>query len=110
VVLSYIESFAAGRLQIHPDDKTYGVQTQQWLSPYGVLNIIRHPMFDNQYNGIAVVLDLSTIKHCVLNGRDTELKTNIQATDADEEVDQYLTEVGLQRVNFEKNALLKGVV
>lgn len=110
VVLSYIESFASGKLQVRPDDKTYGVQTRQWISPFGVLNIVRHPMFDNQYNGIAVVLDLSTLKHCVLNGRDTELKTNIQANDADEETDQYLTEVGLQRVNFEKNAFLKGVV
>ncbi|MBI3421218.1 MAG: DUF5309 family protein [Candidatus Sungbacteria bacterium] len=110
VVLSYIESFASGKLQVRPDDKTYGVQTRQWISPFGVLNIVRHPMFDNQYNGIALVLDLSTLKHCVLNGRDTALQTNIQANDADEETDQYLTEVGLQRVNFEKNALLKGVV
>ena len=67
-------------------------------------------MFDNQYSGIGVVLDLDTLKHAVLNGRDTELKTNIQDNDADEEVDQYLTECGLQRMNFEKNALLKGVV
>jgi hypothetical protein len=37
------------------------------------------------------------------------LETNIQDNDADEEVDQYKTEAGLQRVNFEKNALLKGV-
>lgn len=110
IVLSYIESFAAGKLQVRPEDKTYGVQTRQYLSPYGVLNIVRHPMFDNQYSGIAVVLDLSTVKHAVLNGRDTVLQTNIQANDADEEVDQYLTESGLQRQNFEKNALLKGVV
>jgi len=44
-----------------------------------------------------------------LNGRDTVLETNIQDNDADEEVDQYKTETGLQRTNFEKNALLKGV-
>ena len=37
------------------------------------------------------------------------LETNIQDNDADEEVDQYKTETGLQRTNFEKNALLKGV-
>lgn len=110
VILSYIEGFAAGKLQVRPDDKTYGVQTRQYLSPFGVLNIVRHPMFDNQYNGMGVVLDLATLKHAVLNGRDTELKTNIQDPDADEEVDQYLTESGLQRMNFEKNALLKGVV
>jgi hypothetical protein len=66
-------------------------------------------MFDNQYAGLGVVVDLSTLKHCPLNGRDTSLETNIQDNDADEEVDQYKSEAGLQRVNFEKNALLKGV-
>ena len=93
-----------------PSDKTYGVEVRKYQSSFGTLNIIRHPMFENQYAGMGVVLDLSTIKHCTLNGRDTLLETNIQDNDADEEVDQYKTEAGLQRVNFEKNALLKGVV
>ncbi len=110
VVLGYLESFAANKLYIVPSDKTYGVEVRKYQSSFGTLNIIRHPMFENQYAGMGVVLDLSTIKHCTLNGRDTLLETNIQDNDADEEVDQYKTEAGLQRVNFEKNALLKGVV
>lgn len=110
VVLGYLESFAANKLYIVPSDKTYGVEVRKYQSSFGTLNIIRHPMFENQYAGMGVVLDLSTIKHCTLNGRDTLLETNIQDNDADEEVDQYKTETGLQRVNFEKNALLKGVV
>ena len=110
IVLGYLESFAASKLYIVPSDKTYGVEVRKYQSSFGTLNIIRHPMFENQYAGIGVVLDLSTIKHCTLNGRDTLLETNIQDNDADEEVDQYKTEAGLQRVNFEKNALLKGVV
>ncbi len=110
IVLGYLESFAANKLYIVPSDKTYGVEVRKYQSSFGTLNIIRHPMFENQYAGIGVVLDLSTIKHCTLNGRDTLLETNIQDNDADEEVDQYKTEAGLQRVNFEKNALLKGVV
>lgn len=109
IVLAYIEGFAAGRLQIVPSDKNYGVEVRKFLSSFGSLNIIRHPMFDQSYSGMGVVLDLSTVKHCPLNGRDTVLETNIQDNDADEEVDQYKTETGLQRTNFEKNALLKGV-
>ncbi len=110
IVLGYLEGFAANKLYIVPNDKTYGVEVRRYQSSFGTLNIVRHPMFENQYAGIGVVLDLSTIKHCPLNGRDTMLETNIQDNDADEEVDQYKTEAGLQRVNFEKNALLKGVV
>src|SRR3989339_1258943 len=109
IVLGYLESFAASKLYIVPSDKTYGVEVRKYQSSFGTLNIIRHPMFENQYAGIGVVVDLSTLKHCPLNGRDTNIETNIQDNDADEEVDQYKTEAGLQRVNFEKNALLKGV-
>ncbi len=110
IVLGYLESFATSKLFLVPSDKTYGVEVRKYTSSFGTLNIVRHPMFDNQYAGMGVVLDLSTLKHCPLNGRDTVLETNIQANDADEQVDQYKTETGLQRVNFEKNALLKGVV
>ncbi len=108
-ILGYLESFATAKLNIVPSDKTYGVEVRKFMTSFGTLNIIRHPMFDNQYAGMGVVLDLSTVKHCPLNGRDTNLETNIQDNDADEEVDQYKTEAGLQRVNFEKNALIKGV-
>ncbi len=109
IVLGYLESFSAGKLQTVPGEKTYGVEVRRYISSFGTLNIVRHPMFDNQYSGIGVVLDLSTVKHCPLNGRDTVLETSIQENDADEQVDQYKSETGLQRVNFEKNALLKGV-
>ncbi len=108
-ILGYLESFATGKLYLTPSDKTFGVEVRKYQSSFGTLNIVRHPMFDNQYAGMGVVLDLSTLKHCPLNGRDTSLETNIQDNDADEEMDQYKTEVGLQRVNFEKNALIKGV-
>ena len=109
-VLGYLASFATSKMYIVPNDKTYGVEIRKFQSSFGTLNIVRHPMFDNQYAGMGVVVDLSTLKHCPLNGRDTLLETNIQDNDADEEVDQYKTECGLQRTNFEKNALLKGVV
>lgn len=109
IVLGYLESFSAGKLQTVPGEKTYGVEVRRYISSFGTLNIVRHPMFDNQYAGIGVALDLSTVKHCPLNGRDTVLETSIQENDADEQVDQYKSETGLQRVNFEKNALLKGV-
>jgi len=108
-ILGHLESFATGKLMLTPSDKTFGVEVRKYQSSFGTLNIVRHPMFDNQYAGMGVVIDLSTLKHCPLNGRDTSLETNIQDNDADEEMDQYKTEVGLQRVNFEKNALLKGV-
>ncbi len=109
IILAYLESFYAGKMVVTPNDKTFGVEVRTVISSFGKLNIVRHPMFDGSYAGMGFVIDLSTLKHCPLNGRDTELKTNIQDNDADSEEDQYLTETGLQRVNMEKNALLKNV-
>lgn len=110
IVLGYLESFSANNIRTVPGEKTYGVEVRKFISSFGTLNIVRHPMFDNQYAGIGAVLDLGTVKHCPLANRDTMLETNIQENDADEQVDQYKSEVGLQRTNFEKNALLKGVI
>lgn len=109
-VLGYLESFSANNIRTVPGEKTYGVEVRKYISSFGTLNIVRHPMFDNQYAGIGVVIDLGTVKHCPLANRDTMLETSIQENDADEQVDQYKSEVGLQRTNFEKNALLKGVI
>jgi len=44
-----------------------------------------------------------------MNNRDTKLETNIHANDADGQVDQYMTEVGLERKQAAHNALLTGV-
>ena len=74
------------------------------------MNIVRRPMFDQQSSGLGVVLDVTTVKHRPLNGRDTALTTSVQLPGDDKFKDEYLTEAGLQRVNFEKNAILKGVV
>lgn len=109
IVLGYLESFSAGKLQTVPGEKTYGVEVRKYISSFGTLNIVRHPMFDKQYSGLGAVIDLATLKHCPLNGRDTILETSIQENDADEQVDQYKTETGLQRVQFDRNALIKGV-
>lgn len=109
-ILAYIEGFAQGKLQLTPDDKTYGVAVRKYQSPFGILNIVRHPMFEKQYAGLGAVIDINTIKHRPLNGRDTALTTNVQLPGDDKFKDEYLTEAGLQRVNFEKNALIKGVV
>ena len=44
-----------------------------------------------------------------MNNRDTKLMTNIQSPDADGQVDQYITECGLQRQQAPRHALIKGV-
>jgi hypothetical protein len=55
------------------------------------------------------MMDMESFAYRFMNNRDTSLQTNIQAPDADGEVDQYITEAGLQREQAAKHALLLGV-
>jgi len=50
---------------------------------------------------------MKTLKHKVL--RDTRLNSNIQTNGDDKVIHEYLTECGLARVNFEKNAMIINV-
>jgi hypothetical protein len=108
-ILAAIDGFADTKLELTTSDKTYGVEVRKWVSSFGTLNIVLHPMFDGEYAGYGVVLDMETIKHRPLQNRDTVLQTNIQDAGDDEVTDQYMTECGLARVNFQKNALIKNV-
>ncbi|HHY44809.1 MAG TPA: DUF5309 domain-containing protein [Firmicutes bacterium] len=108
-VLSAINYWAKGKLQIVPKDKTYGVQIIRYLSAHGELNIVKSKTLEKGYAGWAVGIDLENIVYRPLQGRDTKLKTNIQANDLDGWKDEYLTEFGMQ-VKLEKtHAVLKGV-
>lgn len=113
-VLSAINEIARGQIQTKTGDKTYGLQITTWESPHGVVNIVRHPFLVNDYAGYAFLLDMSTFRYRYLsaNGvnRDTKLYTHIEANSTDGEVDEYLSECGLERKQAAYSALLKGVV
>ena len=106
-VLAAIESFAQDKLQLKQGDNTFGVAVRQYISAFGILDIVLHPDFKGEYAGMGVVVDMKTLKHKVL--RDTRLNSNIQTNGDDKVIHEYLTECGLSRVNFEKNAMIINV-
>ena len=109
LVLQAINEFARGQITMRPNEKSYGMQISEYITAFGKINIIHNPMFVEDYAGYGFLLDMECFKYRYMADRDTKLFTNIQANDVDGQVDQYLTECGLQRVHAAKNALLKGV-
>jgi hypothetical protein len=108
-LLSAISQLAGLRLQTVPSDTTYGISVKEYISPFGKVNIVFHRLLEEYYDGTGVLVDLANVKYRFLEGRDTKLKTNIQANDEDSEKDEYLTECGLE-VGLEKtHALISGV-
>lgn len=109
-VLQAINEIARGQILMKPVESTYGMKISEWVTPFGIINIVHNPLFVEDYSGYAFVLDMESFVYRHMNNRDTQLQTNIQAPDADGQVDQYISEVGLQRAHSPKHALLKGVI
>lgn len=108
-VLQAINEIARGQVVTHTGDKTYGVKVSEWQTAFGTVNIVHNPLFVGEYAGYAFLLDMEMFKYRFMNNRDTKLEMNVQAPGVDGVVDQYISEVGLQRGQAPRHALLKGV-
>lgn len=109
MVLQAINEIARGQIQTKTGDTTYGVKISEWMTPFGTVNVVHNPLFQAEYAGYAFMLDMECFRYRYMTGRDTMLMTNIQANDVDGQVDQYISEVGLERKQAPRHAILKGV-
>lgn len=109
VVLQAINEIARGQILTKTGDTTYGVRISEWQTPFGIVNIVHNPLFVEDLSQNAYLLDMESFRYRFMEGRDTQLQMNIQAPDVDGEVDQYISEVGLERKQAPRHALLKGV-
>lgn len=109
VVLQAINEIARGQILTKTGDTSYGVKVSEWMTAFGTINIVHNPLFVEDYAGYAFLLDMDCFRYRYMDGRDTTLQTNVQAPDVDGEVDQYISEVGLERKQAARCALLKGV-
>jgi len=109
VVIQAINEFARGQIQMKPLARSYGMQISEYVTAFGKINLIHNPLFVEDYAGYGFLLDMESFRYRFMNNRDTKLKTNVQAPSVDGEIDEYLTECGLERKQAAKSALLKGV-
>jgi len=108
IVIQAINEIARGQITMRPNETSYGMKINDWQTAFGRISIVHNPLFIGDYAGYAFLLDMDCFKYRFMNNRDTKLFTNVQAPDVDGEIDQYLTECGLQRVQAAKCGLPKG--
>lgn len=109
IVLQAINEIARGQVLTKTGDTTYGVRISEWQTPFGIVNIVHNPLFVEELAGSAYLMDMESFRYRYMEGRDTQLQTNIQAPDVDGQVDQYISEVGLERKQASRHSLIKGV-
>ncbi len=112
---SAINSWAKGKLQMFPKDKTYGIAITNYLSVQGELNFTLERILGENatWNGYLFAVDMSLISYRYLGGnsknRDTQLLKNRQAAGSDEIKEEYLTEAGFQFFLENRHGYIKGV-
>jgi len=111
LIIQAINSWAKDNIQIVPKEKTFGINLSQWMTAFGMVNLVLTNLFTETttFSGYAYLIDPQQLTYRYLTNSDTKLKTNIQDNSADGEEDEYLSEVGLQFMQEKKAAQLYGV-
>jgi len=117
LLVSVLNNFSQTKLTTDVGDKTYGVSVTKWISPHGTVNIVKHNLLEGAtWGGYGILLDLGrgNVKYRYLSGgplgsRDTKLYRNRQAPDRDGQLDEWITECGLQFGEAKTHAVLTGV-
>ena len=110
-LVSVISSWAGAKLQtVSNASAKYGINVVEYISPHGTLNIVKHPLLVGNYSGMGICLDMADVEYKSLEGRDTNLQTNIQSNDSDIRRDMYLTEATIVVKMSKHHGVITGVV
>jgi hypothetical protein len=108
-VCSIVNQFAAGRIQTVTGQESYGMRLQRYISFHGDLILAPSMLFENDYEGTALILDMENIMYRPFAGNDSKLKTNIQSPDLDGWKDEYMTKYTIQVRNQETHMVVTGI-
>jgi len=92
---------STGQFQLIPSTKSYGIQVTEWLTAFGKINIVTHPLFSyettNQYS--MVVFEPENLKYRYITDttfyKDPD-KQNTGWTRKDGTSEEFLTECGME--------------
>lgn len=90
-LMATISSWAGHKLQTNSSaSATYGIAVTTYITPFGLLDIINHPLLETGYAGYGYIVDWDGIWY--RPARRTTLNTNIQLPGEDAFKDEYFTE------------------
>jgi hypothetical protein len=94
------ESTNAYGLDVQNIKGSFGHHVTRVSTLYGNLNFVLEPLFRNQHEHTAIMIDLNNVAYRPLAGngvsRDTQIITNVQGRNVDGRKDMILTESGLE--------------
>jgi hypothetical protein len=107
-VIATINSWGLNKLQLNtPASTTYGMSVSTYVSGFGDLQVISHPLLENGYAGTAYIIDPDGITYRPL--RRTQLHTDIQNPSEDGVKDEIRTEASFQFALEKSHGKITGV-
>lgn len=111
---SVLQTYPAGKVQVSQSERSYGIDVRTFTSPFGALRlVIDWELEGARYGGYLAALNFDDLGYRYLanekKNRDSHVKTNIQAPDAETRKDEWRTEAGLQVGNEKKHFLITGI-
>ena len=104
IFMQAINQFAKSKLRTFNGESTYGITLTKYEAAGRTILLHEHNLMTNDPNlndfsnfaGMAFFVDIKDLVLRYVKGRMTVFNSNIQANDADEREDEYLSEVGLE--------------
>jgi hypothetical protein len=111
-LMALVKMFRANsNFQVRYGEKAYGLTVTIITTPFGDVNLVTHPLFneDTTMTYWMLFLDIWNLKYRPLIDRDTRLLKNRQGNGDDFRRDEFLTEAGLELNMPESHMLVKNV-
>ncbi len=106
-LIRIIAGWARSLLTQRPSDNVTGISVTEYLSAHGKLYLIPHRLLTGStYGSYGILVDVDELTYRYLTDRDTKLYTNIQSPGYDGEIDEYLTECGLELRTEQKHGVI----
>lgn len=110
-LISVINTFAKGKLEVTMENKKYGMAVMEYMSPFGNLTFAIHEQFTkagNLANG-GIIYDQDQVRMRVLNGAPiVEFETDVVKDGVDGGSDVWRSEIGLEYGSKATLALITG--
>lgn len=115
LALEVLNQYARSKVVVNDNGSgKYGVNMKQFQSTQGTIDLVTHYLLEGAtYGGYLLILDMANVKYRYLansaGSRDSHIRENIQAPDADTRKDEWLAEVGLQVSQNATHSLITGI-
>ncbi len=114
LVASVLQTYPSGKVQVSQSEKVYGVDVTTFTSIFGALRlVVNWELEGSKYGGYGIGIDFDNVAYRYLANsklnRDSKVRENIQAPDADQRKDEWLTECGLDAALESSHFLISGV-